>query len=135
MSLRMLKGATGLLLIGMSGTAFALEPCHKGVPGISIIGGPYSKLPDNVAKLYGDKIKNDPLVVIEGGSAMVPPTISPDTESTNPNGSLKEQGWHNLKKAQRPLKIVCRYADKAVTVSLPDSVDSCTFAPGRVSCE
>lgn len=135
MSFRMLKLVWIPVLMGFSGEALALEPCHHGVPGITIIGGPYSKLPEKIAKLYGDRIKEDPLVIIEGSSVMVPPSISPDTESTNPNGSLKEQGWHNLKKAQRPLSIVCRYADKAVPVALPDSVDTCIFTPGHVICQ
>jgi len=94
--------------MALSGQALALEPCDKGVPAIDIVQGAFVKAPGY---------------------------ISPDTQSVWPNGKLKEQGWHNLKKAQRPLSIVCRYADKAVTRPLPDSVDSCVFSPGHVSCE
>jgi hypothetical protein len=57
-----------------SGAAFALEPCHKGVPAIDIEQGDFQKAPGH---------------------------ISPDTQTTNSDGSLKEQGWHNLRRAVR----------------------------------
>lgn len=108
MSSLMVKGATFAVLFRSSSPAFAFEPCHKGVPAIDIEQGNFRKAPGY---------------------------ISPDTQTTNPDGSLKEQGWHNLKHAIRPLRVICRYRDKPVPVVLPDSVDTCVFGSRRITCE
>ena len=84
MSSLMAKGAALAVLVLSSGSAFAFEPCHKGVPAIDIEQGNFQKAPGY---------------------------ISPDTQTTNPDGTLKEQGWHNLKQAIRPLRVICRYRD------------------------
>jgi hypothetical protein len=83
-----------------SGVAFALEPCHRGVPAIDIEQGNFSKAPGY---------------------------IDPDAETLHPNGRLQEQRWHNLHAAIRPLRVLCRYADKVVPVNLPDSIDTCVW--------
>ena len=81
-------------------TAFAIEPCHRGVPAISIEQG--QVLP-------------------------APATIDPDAETLHPDGKLQEQRWHNLHAAIRPLKVICRYANKVVPVALPDTIDTCVW--------
>src|SRR5271165_3897068 len=102
------KGAAFAVFVLSSGAAFALEPCHKGVPAIDIEQGNFQKAPGY---------------------------ISPDTQTTNPDGTLKEQGWHDLRQAIRPLRVICRYSDKPVTVALPDTVDTCVFGSRRITCE
>src|SRR5271166_5922489 len=94
MSSLMVKGAAFAVLVLSSGAAFALEPCHKGVPAIDIEQGNFQKAPGY---------------------------ISPDTQTTNPDGSLKEQGWHNLR--------------QAVPVVLPETIDSCVFGSRRIVCQ
>jgi hypothetical protein len=92
-----------------SGAAFALEPCHPGVPAIDIEQGNFSKAPGY---------------------------IDPDAETLHPNGKLQEQRWHNLHAAIRPLKVLCRYADKIVPVILPETVDTCVweYDQRRIHC-
>ena len=92
-----------------SSAAFALEPCHRGVPAIDIEQGNFSKAPGY---------------------------INPDAETLHPNGGLQEQRWHNLRSAIRPLKVLCRYADKVVPVILPDMIDTCVwdYDERRVRC-
>jgi hypothetical protein len=107
MSSHIVKCALTFILVIGPEAAFALEPCNQGVPGISLVEG----------------------------SSNPPGILAPDTQSLGPNHSLKEQGWHNLRKAQRPLTIVCRYADRPETVTLPDTVDTCIFSPGHVTCQ
>ncbi len=130
-----IKAVVSLALIVGPQAAWALEPCKPEVTGITIIAGPYVPLPPNVVKLMGEDLKKDPLAVVEGGTVKVPPAVSPDSEKTNPDGSVQTQGWHNLRKAQRPVKLICRYGDKRDTVALPDGVDVCLFSPGRVICQ
>ena len=60
-----------------SGAALAIEPCHHGVPDISLIEGPSSP----------------------------PGRLAPDAETLHPNGKLQEHRWHNLHVAQRPLTL------------------------------
>lgn len=96
-------------LIVAPGLAFGFEPCDRGVPAIDIVQGAFAKAPGY---------------------------ISPDTEALNKDGSLKEQGWHNLRKAVRPLRLVCRYGKgNEKIVVLPDSTDTCIFVPGKVLCQ
>jgi hypothetical protein len=108
MSSLTVKGAALAILALSSGSAVAFEPCHKGVPAIDIEQGNFQKAPGY---------------------------ISPDTQTTNPDGTLKEQGWHNLRQAIRPLRVICRDSDKPVTVALPDTVDTCVFGSRRIMCE
>ncbi len=108
MSSLMVKGAAFAVLFLSSSFAFAYEPCHKGVPAIDIEEGSFQKAPGYIA---------------------------PDTQTTNPDGTLKEQGWHNLRQAIRPWRVICRYRDKPVTVPLPDTVDFCVFGSRRITCE
>ncbi len=107
MSSRIVKVSITSFLCLMSGSAFAIEPCHHGVPAIDIVQGSFVKAPGY---------------------------ISPDTQSMNPDGSVKQQGWHNLKKAARPLTVICRYSDKQVSVVLPDTIDTCVFGSSSVNC-
>ena len=53
----------------------------------------------------------------------------------NPDGSLKEQGWQNLRQAVHPLRVICRYSDMAVPVVLPETIDSCVFGSRRIVCQ
>jgi hypothetical protein len=55
----------------------------------------------------------------EGDFRKAPGYISPDAQTPNPDGSLKEQGWQNLRQAVHPLRVICRYGDMAVPVVLP----------------
>lgn len=90
--------------------AAAGEPlCKSGLAGISVIEGPNQ---------YGDQ--------------------PPDSESLKPTGkwpeNLIEQGWHNLRKSKRPLRVACRYADgTSEMITLPDTVDTCILKPGLVA--
>jgi hypothetical protein len=106
MSFRTVKVLVGMIGLVSSQEASALEPCHHGVPRISLIEG----------------------------SSNPPGTLAPDTQALNPDQSLKEQGWHNLRQAQRPLTIVCHYTDKPVSIVLPDTIDTCVFGSRRVNC-
>src|SRR5271166_5673113 len=63
-----------------SGAALAIEPCHRGVPDISLIEG----------------------------SSSPPGRLAPDAETLHPNGKLQEHRWHNLHVAQRPALSRCR---------------------------
>jgi len=107
MLFRMVKTAAVIAICAMSNAAFAIEPCHHGVPTIDIVQGSFVKAPGY---------------------------ISPDTQSLNPDQSVKEQGWHNLKKAVRPLRVICRYSDKPVSVVLPDTIDTCVFGSKKLNC-
>lgn len=84
----------------LSGPSFAMEPCHRGVPRITVEQGNFVKSPA---------------------------TIDPDAETLHPNGKLEEQRWHNLHAAIRPLKVICHFADKDVSVVLPDMIDTCVW--------
>ncbi len=96
-------------LLAFSTGALALEPCGPGLKSIDVRQGEFVKAPGY---------------------------ISPDTESQNLDGSLKEQGWHNLRKAVRPLNIICRYKGKeSTTVTLPIAIDTCVYTPGHIVCE
>lgn len=100
--------AVGLALCWSHG-AHAASLCKAGLSGITLIEGDY-----------------DP-----------PASMPPDTEHFKPRGKwpddLVEQGWHNLKKARSPLRLVCRYKDGTrETLLLPDSTDSCVLRPGLV---
>ena len=91
-----------------SGAALAIEPCHHGVPDISLIEG----------------------------SSSPPGRLAPDAETLHPNGKLQEHRWHNLHVAQRPLTLVCRYANKEAPVVLPETIDTCVmdYDERRVHC-
>ena len=104
---RMVKATAVVVICVTSNAAFAMEPCHHGVPAIDIVQGSFAKAPGY---------------------------ISPDSQSLNPDQSLKEQGWHNLKKAVRPLTVICRYSDQPVSVVLPDTIDTCVFSSRKVNC-
>jgi len=41
----------------------------------------------------------------------------------------------NLRRAVRPLRVICRYRDKAVPVVLPETIDSCVFGSRRIVCQ
>jgi hypothetical protein len=100
--------ALAILMLMAPTAAFAVEPCKNNLSGITIISG-----------------LADP-----------PGTLTPDTESLTPDGSLKEQGWHNLKKAHQPLKLVCRYKDGTrETFVFKSPIDKCVYTPGRVVCK
>jgi len=106
------KGAFIVCALSIPGFANATTPCKSGLSGISILEGPSS---------YGDQ--------------------PPDSQSLKPGGkwpgNLIEQGWHNLRKAPRPLSLVCKYANGSTeTIHLPDTTDSCVLTPGlMVTCQ
>ncbi len=104
--IRVLALATPCLWSGM---AMAIEPCHRGVPKITLEQGNFVK---------------------------APATLDPDAQTLHPNGKLQEQRWHNLHAAIRPLKVICHYADKDVSVVLPDTIDTCVWEHDerRVHC-
>ena len=83
-----------------SGSLMAMEPCHRGVPSITIEQGSFIKAP---------------------GSS------DPDAQTLHPNGKLQEQRRHNLHAAFRPLKVICRYSNKSVAVVLPNTIDTCVW--------
>jgi hypothetical protein len=56
-----------------------------------------------------------------------PGSISPDAGTFHSDGKLQEQRWRNLRAAIRPLKVICRYANKVVPVILPDTIDTCVW--------
>jgi hypothetical protein len=100
--------ALAILMLVVPSAATAFEPCKDNLSGITIISG----------------------------LANPPGTLAPDTESLKPDGSLKEQGWHNLKKAHQPLKIMCRYKDGTnETILFKNAIDQCVFTPGHVICK
>ncbi|SFK81000.1 hypothetical protein SAMN05444581_12317 [Methylocapsa palsarum] len=87
--------------------AHAVEPCKTGLVGITLIAGSYNP----------------------------PYTIEPDIQSINPGGkfpdNLIELGWSNLRKAERPLRLICRYAGgKKDELLLPTTTDKCFLRPG-----
>jgi len=93
----------------LSQQASAASLCKAGLSGITLIEGNY-----------------DP-----------PASMTPDTERFKPGGrwpdDLIEQGWHNLRKAHAPLRLVCRYKDgKQETVLLPNGTDACVLKPGLI---
>src|SRR5208283_4051765 len=93
MSSRIVRGVAVVATCLSASAAFAIEPCHRGVPAISI----------------------------EQGQGMpAPGYISPDAGTFHPDGKLQEQRWHNLHAAIRPLRVICRYANKVVPVVLQD---------------
>ncbi len=109
MSSRIVKGVAVVASCLSASAAFAIEPCHRGVPAISI----------------------------EQGQGMpAPGYISPDAGTFHPDGKLQEQRWHNLHAAIRPLRMICRYANKVVPVVLPDTIDTCVWDADerRVRC-
>ena len=63
-------------------------------------------------------------------------TMDPDAETLHPDGKLQEQRWHNLHAAIRPLKVICHYANKDVSVTLPETIDTCVWEHDqrRVRC-
>ena len=93
----------------LASPSFALEPCHRGVPAIDIV---------------------------QGNFVQAPGYIDPDAQTLHPDGKLQEQRWHNLHAAIRPLKMICRYANKAVPVDLPNTLDTCVWEADerRVHC-
>ncbi len=96
---RTVKTAVILTVGFWSGAAVAIEPFHHGMPDISLIEG----------------------------SSSPPGRLAPDAETLHPNGKLQEHRWHNLHVAQRPLTLVCRYANKEAPVVLPDTIDTCVM--------
>ena len=62
-----------------------------------------------------------------------PGYISPDAETLHPDGKLQEHRWHNLHAAIRPLKMICRYANKVVPVVLPETIDTCVLERRRAA--
>jgi hypothetical protein len=109
------KITLSLGLLAVPNIAYAATLCKSGLGGISIVEGP-SK--------FGDQ--------------------PPDSQSLKPTGkwpeNLIEQGWHNLRKAARPLSVVCRYKDRAdETIALPVSTDACFLRYGKdglvVTCQ
>ena len=72
----------------------------------------------------------------KGNFARAPGYIDPDAETLHPDGKLQEQRWHNLHAAIRPLRVICRYANKVVPVVLPDTIDTCVWDADerRVHC-
>ncbi len=62
--------------------------------------------------------------------------MDPDAETLHPDGNLQEQRWHNLHAAIRPLKVICHYANKDVSVTLPETIDTCVWEHDerRVRC-
>jgi hypothetical protein len=102
-----------LILVVVPHTAFALTPCKSGLAGITFFYGAHNP----------------------------PGSMPPDTESIKQTGkwpdNLVQQGWHNLRKLERPLRIVYRYKDgPAETIFLPESTNTCILTPGlTVTCE
>ena len=71
-------------------------------------------------------------ITLIAGKTNPPGTIDPDTETLKEAGAwptnLIEQGWHNLRKAVRPLTLVCRYKGRPNEVFLlPEKTDTCTL--------
>jgi hypothetical protein len=105
-----------LLAVGLgmlSQGAFAAGLCKPGLTGISLIEGSHNP----------------------------PGLLAPDTQALKPNAkwpdALIEQGWHNLKKAERPLRLVCHYGrEKDEVIALQATTDVCFLRPGlSVTCE
>ena len=105
-------GADAIVIVSCSpvvGGRVAIEPCHRGVPTITIEQGNFAKAPGH---------------------------MDPDAETLHPDGKLQEQRWHNLHGAIRPLKVICHYANKDVSVTLPETIDTCVWEHDerRVRC-
>jgi hypothetical protein len=71
-------------------------------------------------------------ITLVEGNFDPPASMPPDSENLKPGGAwpanLIEQGWHNLKKAARPLKLLCRYKGRAnEAFILPDNTDACVL--------
>jgi hypothetical protein len=136
------RSAFILSVICIPNAVFANELC-KGAPlsGIVVVEGPYVAVPQDLLQRNGAKIKSDPLAIVEGPSVKLPPSVPPDAESYKPTGTwpanLIQQGWHNLRKAKRPLALICRYVNGTnERIVLPDSTDTCILKPGLVvTCE
>jgi hypothetical protein len=100
-------------IVAVSPAAESAEVCKGGLVGISLVEGSHNP----------------------------PGTMAPDTESLKPSGkwpdNLVEQGWHNLRKAERPLHLVCRYSGgQSETMTLSPSIDTCVLRHGLVAfCE
>lgn len=96
-----------LCLVSIPHQAFGFTPCKGGLSRIEIVEGAFD-----------------------------PPAIqSPDSQSLRPGGkwpaNLIEQGWHNLRKTQRPLTITCFYLDgDKEKVVLPATTDTCFLRNG-----
>jgi len=106
-SLTKLAAYLAVLLV-MPAIAHAFTPCKGNLSGIEVIEGSY-----------------DP-----------PGYQPPDSESYRPTGkwpdNLIEQGWHNLRKAKRPLSILCRYGSgQKEKVVLPEGTNDCVLRNGR----
>ena len=93
-----------------SGYAFAIEPCHRGVPTITLERG---KFCEGACQLW----------------------IRMHRRFTS-DGKLQEHRWHNLHAAIRPLRVICHYANKDVSVTLPETIDTCVWEHDerRVRC-
>lgn len=92
----------------MPATCHAFSPCKGDLAGIDIIEGSY-----------------DP-----------PGFQPPDSESYRPTGkwpeNLIEQGWHNLRRAERPLSIICRYSNgEKEKIVLPEKTNDCSLTYKR----
>jgi len=103
-----LKSGVVFSVLMLANSAYALEPCQKGVSYVDISEGvshPFAAQP-------------------------------PDSQSLNADGTVKEQGWHNLRNARKPLNIISYYAaGKSETVALPQGRDVCIRSPGHVTCQ
>ena len=106
------KAALVVSLSLVSHGVFADGLCKEGLIGVTLIAGSYNP----------------------------PETLAPDEEVLKPNSKwpdeLVKQGWHNLRKDERPLRLVCRYGNgKSETIVLPESTDACLLRPGlRMQC-
>jgi hypothetical protein len=80
-------------------------------------------------------------ITLVAGSCNPPCSFPPDSESFKPEGKIPdniiELGWHNLRKAERPLKLICRYpGGKAESMVLDPKIDTCVVKHGLVAfCE
>jgi hypothetical protein len=108
-----IRGLVALCGLFVSTQAFCFAPCGEGLKGIELTEGTHNP----------------------------PGLISPDVDSTIEGmkwpQSLLQQGWHNLKKAERPLLIKCIYQNGTFgQKKIPPDIDSCTLFPGlKVICK
>ncbi|ACB97256.1 hypothetical protein [Beijerinckia indica] len=108
-----IKALLLLQALFFSQTALAGSLCQTGLKGITLTAGTY-----------------DP-----------PGILAPDSQLLKPIGqwpeNLIEQGWHNLRKAPRPLVFTCRYKDgREETILLSEKVDACFLRAGlSFNCE
>jgi hypothetical protein len=102
---KILAGVLGLGLFAQGAQAASL--CKPDIVGITLIEGKYdppaSIVPD-VEKYRGDKMPEDIIV----------------------------QGWQNLRAAERPLTLMCRYKGRPnEAFTLPDDTNSCELTYNR----